>query len=340
MPLPRRALVKAAFAVPFLSTPHVARAAEPIRLRASLDTTPSHGRTISVADYLKKLEAASKGQIVGQLFDSGQLYADRDVTKALVQGGVDMAVPGTWLVSGFVPDADMVQLPAFYCLSLDAVHRVIDGKPGQTVNEQLGRKLKVQVVGPWLDLGFNNWYSTKKKLNSLADLAGLKIRNSGGFAQSWRTGFFGGVPNMTAWPEVPLALSQGTFDALITTNESIASAKLWDAGLRYGLEDHMAVGEYIPMFSGAFWSKLSPELQTLATGVWAENIPTYRANMARAQARAHDEMVAHGVTFAVPPAAEMADARRRQLAEQDRVAKEMKISPDLLGAIMQEIGGA
>ena len=337
MSLTRRTLAKATLAAPFLGS--VASAAEPIRLRASLDTTPSHGRTIAVADYLKKLEAASNGQIVGQMFDSGQLFADRDVTKALVQGSVDMAVPGTWLISGFVPDADMVQLPAFYGLTLDAVHRVIDGKPGQTVNDQLAKKLKVQVIGPWLDLGFNNWYSTKKKLTSLSDLAGLKIRNSGGFAQAWRTTFFGGVANMTAWPEVPLALSQGTFDALITTNESIASAKLWDAGLRYALEDHMAVGEYIPLFSGAFWSKLTPDLQILATRVWADNISTYRANMARAQSRAHDEMVAHGVSFTVLPPEELTVARRRQLAEQDKVAREMKISPDLLAAIMQELGG-
>jgi hypothetical protein len=36
------------------------------------------------------------------------------------------------------------------------------------------------------------------------------------------------------------------------------------------------------------------------------------------------------VTFVSPPANELADARRRQLAEQGRVPKEMKISPDLL----------
>ncbi|MDB5402948.1 MAG: hypothetical protein JWQ55_4966, partial [Rhodopila sp.] len=29
----------------------------------SVDTSPSHGRTLSMADFLKKLEAASQGEI-------------------------------------------------------------------------------------------------------------------------------------------------------------------------------------------------------------------------------------------------------------------------------------
>jgi TRAP-type transport system periplasmic protein len=60
-------------------------------------------------------------------------------------------------------------------------------------------------------------------------------RNSGDGGQSRRTRFFGALPNVSAWPNVPLALSQGTFDGLITTNESIASVKLCEAGVRFGL---------------------------------------------------------------------------------------------------------
>ena len=76
-----------------------------------MDTSPSHGRTLAIADFLKKLEAASQGEIAPQLFDSGQLFADRDVIKALVLGQVEMAAPGTWLVSAYVPEADLGQLP-------------------------------------------------------------------------------------------------------------------------------------------------------------------------------------------------------------------------------------
>ena len=55
------------------------------------------------------------------------------------------------------------------------------------------------------------------------------------------------TPNVTAWPDVPLALSQGTFDGLSSTDESLASAKLWESGVKYGFEDHEFVGFYVPM---------------------------------------------------------------------------------------------
>jgi TRAP-type C4-dicarboxylate transport system substrate-binding protein len=159
----RRILVGSALAAPFIRTAR----ADPIKMRVSVDTTPSHGRTQSIADFLKKLEAASQGEIAPQLFDSGQLFPDRDVIKALVLGQVEMAAPGTWLVSAYVPEADMGQLPVFYGQPVDITHRVIDGIPGDMVNEQVGKKLRVKIPGRWIDLGFTNWYSTRKPLAAL-----------------------------------------------------------------------------------------------------------------------------------------------------------------------------
>jgi len=333
MTIGRRIILGSALGAPFIRTAR----ADPIKLRVSLDTTPSHGRTASIADFLKKLEAASQGEIAPHLFDSGQLFPDRDVIKALVLGQVEMAAPGTWLVSAYVPEADLAQLPVFYGQPIEATHRAIDGIPGDMVNEQISKKLRVKIPGRWIDLGFTNWYSTRKPLLTLADLKGLKIRNSGGFAQPWRAQFFGAVPTTTSWPDVPLALSQGTFDALQSTNESCASAKLWDAGLRFGLIDHQFMGDYIPMVSEAFWTALNPSLKILFTDLWAANIGAYRANLAAAQEKAEKELKAQGVKIAYVPPEELAEQRRLMLAEQDKVAREMKISPEILSRIMDAV---
>jgi TRAP-type C4-dicarboxylate transport system substrate-binding protein len=329
----RRILVGSALAAPFIRTAR----ADPIKMRVSVDTTPSHGRTQSIADFLKKLEAASQGEIAPQLFDSGQLFPDRDVIKALVLGQVEMAAPGTWLVSAYVPEADMGQLPVFYGQPVDITHRVIDGIPGDMVNEQVGKKLRVKIPGRWIDLGFTNWYSTRKPLAALQDLRGLKIRNSGGFAQPWRAEFFGAIPNTTAWPDVPLALSQGTFDALQSTNESCVSAKLWDAGLRYGLIDHQTMGDYIPMISETFWGALSPAMKSLVTDLWTANIGVYRANLVADQDRAEKELKMRGVKLAIVPPEELAEQRKLMIAEQDKVAHEMKISPEVLARISEAL---
>jgi C4-dicarboxylate-binding protein DctP len=315
-----------------------ARADEPLRLRCSLDTAPSHLRNVSMKDYLGKVEAASNGKIKTELFESGQLYPDLEVGKALIQGQVEMAAPGSWTITGIVSDADCFQLPALYGQPVELIHRVIDGKPGQYLNAQIQQKLRSHVIGPYLDLGFQNWYSSNKPIASLADLKGMKIRNSGGAGQAWRARFLGAIPNTTAWPNVPLALSQGTFDGLVSSNESLVSAKLWDSGVKYSLADRQFVAEYIPMTSQVFWDKLTPDLQKMMTDIWAQNIPTYRSNMAAAQTKARATLEEHGVKIADPTPEQTAAARKQMLGEQDQLAKEIKVSPDLVKLIMAEVG--
>jgi TRAP-type transport system periplasmic protein len=315
-----------------------ARADEPLRLRCSLDTAPSHLRNVSIRDYLGKVEAAAGGKIKTELFESGQLYPDLEVGKALIQGQVEMAAPGSWTITGIVSDADCFQLPALYGQPIELIHRVIDGKPGQYLNTQIQQKLRSHVVGPYLDLGFQNWYSANKPVASLGDLKGMKIRNSGGAGQAWRARFLGAIPNTTAWPNVPLALSQGTFDGLVSSNESLVSAKLWDSGVKFALADRQFTAEYIPLMSQLFWDKLSPDLQKIMTDVWAQNIPGYRANMAAAQSKARATLEEHGVKFSDPTEEQTAAARKLMLAEQDQLAKDIKVAPEMVKLIMAEVG--
>jgi TRAP-type C4-dicarboxylate transport system substrate-binding protein len=317
-----------------------ARADEPLRLRLSLDTAPSHLRNVSMKDYLGKVEAAAGGKIKTEIFESGQLYPDLEVGKALIQGQVEMAAPGSWTITGIVSDADCFQLPVLYGQPLDLIHRVIDGKPGQFLNTQIQQKLRSHVLGPYLDLGFQNWYSANKPIAGLTDLKGMKIRNSGGAGQAWRARFLGAIPNTTAWPNVPLSLSQGTFDGLVSSNESLVSAKLWDSGVKYALEDHQFIADYIPLVSNVFWEKLSPDLQKTMTDIWAQNIPTYRTNMAAAQTKARATLEEHGVKFADPTAEQSAAARKQMVVEQDQMAKEIKVSPEMVKLIMAEASSA
>ncbi|MBV9753642.1 MAG: hypothetical protein JO188_14055, partial [Hyphomicrobiales bacterium] len=141
--LSRRSLVAGASATSvFAVFRRAARAAgEPLRLRCSLDTAPSHGRNVSITDYLEKLEEASGGQIKGEVFPSGQLFPDLDVGKALIQGQIEMAAPGSFTITGIVPNADFLQLPILYGQPIETVHKIIDGKPGAVVNGDIAQKL-------------------------------------------------------------------------------------------------------------------------------------------------------------------------------------------------------
>jgi TRAP-type C4-dicarboxylate transport system substrate-binding protein len=329
------ASVAVALATPFISR---ADAAAPIELRCSLDTAPSHPRNVAVRDFLSKVEAASNGQITTKVFESGSLFPDLQVVKALVQGQVEMACPGTWTITGFVPDADFSQLPALYGRPLDAVHKATDGKGGKFVNQEITDKLHIEVLGGWFDLGFNNWFSTRKPLNSLADLQGMKLRSPGGVLNSFRIRFFGGIANVTAWPDVPLAMSQGTFDGLISTNESTRSSKLYDSGMRYSLQDRQGMGLYVPLVNQAFWTKIGPKMQEVVLKIWADNLPGWRASSAASQEHAREELTQHNVKFVDVPQAELDATLAKLVKEQDKAVADAHISPELVKLVMADAG--
>jgi TRAP-type transport system periplasmic protein len=334
----RRALGRTAIAtVATFGILRHARGDAPIELRCSLDTAPSHPRNVALRDFLSKVEAGSGGQIKTKLFESGSLFPDLKVVTALVQGQVEMCCPGTWTVTGFVADADFSQLPVFYGRPISEIHKAADGKAGKFVNDAINKKLHVEVLGGWFDLGFNEWYSTKKPLNSLADLSGMKIRSPGGVLNSWRIRFLGGIANVTAWPDVPLALSQGTFDGLISTNESTNSSKLFDSGMRHSLQDNMGMGLYVPLVNEGFWTKIGSKNQEMILKLWADNLPTWRDNTAKSQARAREELKSHGVNFVDVPEAELDSMRAKMLKEQDKVVADAHITPELVKLIASDV---
>jgi C4-dicarboxylate-binding protein DctP len=338
--LSRRALGASAVAVvgTFGILRH-ARGEAALKIRCSLDTAPSHVRNVSIVDYLGKVKEATGGQIDSEVFHSGQLYPDLQVAKALLQGQVDMACPGLWTQTGIVPDCDFCQLPVFYGRPIEVTEKASDGAPGKIIINQVESKLRVHVVGPFVNLGYQNWYTTRVPLKTSADIKGLKIRSPGGAGISWRISFFGGIPNTTAWPNVPLALSQGTFDGFVSTNESVSTAKLWEAGVKYSYQDHQYVGQYMPMISEVFWSKLTPDVKKIMTDLWATNISTYRQHAAQKQAEARKTMEANGMKFTDPSEDILTAARKAQQADVHTLIKEAKLSPDIVKAAEDSVNG-
>ena len=74
------------------------------------------------------------------------------------------------------------------------------------------------------------------------------------------------------------------------------------------------------------------------TDVWAQNIQAYRSNMAAAQTKARATLEEHGIKFTDPTEEQTAAARKSMLPEQDQLAKDIKVSPELVKLIMADVG--
>src|SRR5688500_3852995 len=81
------------------------------KLRISLDTNPSHVRNKATEMFVAELKKRAPDKFEIEVYPSGQLFRDRDVARALRQGGVEMAIPGIWQLDGVEPNMAMPTLP-------------------------------------------------------------------------------------------------------------------------------------------------------------------------------------------------------------------------------------
>ena len=304
-------------------------AADPFQMRASVDTNMTTSRTAHLAEYLNEVEKRSNGRIKPVLYHSAQLYPDRDVGKALLQGSIELAFPGSWTISGIVPDLDFPGLPSFFGISTENARRVVDGEVGKMINAILEQKLRSHVVGRWHELEPLHTYSTAKEIRRFEDLKGLRVRHPGSAMQALQIGQKGASPVVIPWPDVSLALSQGTVDALVSTHNTVVSGKLWDAGVKYVFEDFNSRMFQVLLVNQAFWNSLPPDMKKLMADTWEEMLPMFLERIRTKETDWRATLVKNGMTVHAPPAEDVARLRERLLPTEDAAVKELKVNPKI-----------
>jgi len=323
----------AAFGLPVLA----ANAAD-YKLEISLETSPNHLRNISILRMAEELQNRSGGKLEVKVYHGAAKYKDTDVPKALNQGALDMGIPVTYHLGKYVPGFDAVDLPLFYGRTREEIYKFCDGEAGQELAAALEKKLGVKVIGKWLDLGHAQTFTVGKQLDTWADMKNLKIRTPGGAANVARYEILGANPLKIAWPDVPQALQRGTVDGVMTTFESVRSAKLWDSGIKFAYRNNQAFTQYVPMISLKSWNKYPKEIQDLIVTVWAENIDGFREFGNDRQLEAVEEAKKNGVHIVEPTQQDLADARNRLLAKQDDLVKQLNIDPALVKRVATAFG--
>lgn len=306
-------------------------------IKLSVDSNMNHHRNRGVKVFQAFLERNSKGRLKFNFFHSAQLYKDRDIPKALKLGTVDMALPGIWNLEGIDPNMGITGLPMFFGLPEDITKKLVDEQVGEKLNAVLEKKIDVVIPGRWYFHGYLNACSTQTPLTSINAFKGLKIRHMGGASSALRIHALGGTAVMIPWPDLPMAVVQGTCDGLVTTYRSFMSAKLWDAGVKYSVKDKQYYLHYIPLVSGKFWNKLPEDLKKIFLNTWEEHIDIARAISDFEQKRGEDVMKANGVSIYYPPDAELAEWRKQVMTIQDQVVKETGMDPALVKSVEEAV---
>jgi len=332
-------LILAAVTIPLLPLGIVPMVeAQKYEFKISMDTVPNHPRNMGIEIFVQRLIKRSEGKLEPKVYHSAQLYKDVHVTKALNMGSVEMAVPGNFVLEGFETNTSLTMLPMFFGSPQEITMQLIDGEVGKAVSKKLEEKLNVKVIGRVFEMGFDNSYTVKKKITKLEDFKGLKMRHAGGAVSGERFKALGATGVVIAWPDVPMALAQGTIDGVATTTKSVESAKLHETGLKYALECRHFVSYYYPLVNLKFWNNLPPDLQKIFLDVWNEVVPKQREIAREEQQKAKEFLQSKGMEFYEPSDEELAKWRKHIMPIQDGLVKDLKYDPELVKLAIKALG--
>lgn len=298
-------------------------------LRISVENTTSHVQTKAVERFTKRLGEALGDRMQIKLYTGAELFRDQDVFSALARGRLEMAVPGTWNIEKLVPDVGIFLLPEFYGQPQRLNYEIMNSPLGAEINRQIEENLGVKVIGGWIDLAPALLFTRDKRIVNYEDIKGMRIRVAGGKGNESRIAALGGSPLIIAFPDLPNQLVQGNIEGVLTTYETVRSAKLWEYGLSYAFEDNQYFAQYVPMIAEEFWNRLPADIQNLITQTWQEGVYQARSEALTAQYESKNAFVSAGGTVYIPTDTETAATRIRLTSWTPRIAETIGIPAPL-----------
>ncbi|MCX2698268.1 TRAP transporter substrate-binding protein DctP [Ochrobactrum chromiisoli] len=178
---------------------------------------------------------------------------------ALQRGNLEMGNIAPQDISEQLPEWSI--LTSAY-LFRDAHHLTafFQSEEGEKLKKLAEDKLKIRVLGPTYFGARHVGMRTDKKINTPADLAGVRLRMPGGDAWQFLGSSLGANPTPVAYAETYTALQTGAIDAQDNPLPNVENMKFNEVMKQIVQTSHL-VGFDVLTISLSAWEKLSPEQQ-------------------------------------------------------------------------------
>ncbi len=237
-----------------------AQSKETLRITLQLPLKSSLGQ--NVAAFKKEVEAASKGDLEIQIYDSAQLYKDKEVPQAVGSGAIEMGVASLTRFAGDVPAVDIMYVPFLFNTNELIVKATAPDSGVRKPLDAAIAKTGSHVLW-WQAYGSNIVLSKGAFIKSPADFKGKKARVFSKSLATW-VASMGGAPVNTAGSEQFLAYQRGTVDIGMTGPTTIKSRKLYEVMDHVTLVNN-AVVEFIVLINDKKWKALSEGQRKILT---------------------------------------------------------------------------
>jgi tripartite ATP-independent transporter DctP family solute receptor len=240
----------------------------------------------------KKLEEATKGRLSIQMYPSMQLGAEKEMIEQAQVGALAIARISVGPMGPIVPELNVFNLPFMF---RDDAHmeKVIDGPIGDEMLKKLTDS-KANLVGLcWMNAGTRNVYNSKKPIQSVEDLKGLKIRMMGNPVFVDTMNSLGGNGISMGFDQLINAMQTGIVDGAENNYPSYANGQHYRYAKYYSVTEHLILPEIL-VFSKKIWDTLGKEEQELIKKFAREAQAEQRKLWAEFEVKALDTMKKEG----------------------------------------------
>lgn len=152
--------------------------------------------------------------------------------------GASCQISGTAELNGFYDRIGVFDLPFLY-KDYDHAHAVFDGEAGQTIANEFKDAIGIEIVA-WMDSwGYRHVITSKAEVNSLGDLAGLKIRTLLSPIYVAALELMGANPTPMAYGEVYTAVQRGVLDGFEVTPSMVQAQHFYEVAKNITLTSHI-----------------------------------------------------------------------------------------------------
>lgn len=230
-------------------------------IRVTLQLPKTHSLGQNWLDFQTLIEEKSGGELKLQLFDSAQLFKDKEVPEAVGTGAVEAGTAFLGRFTGAVPAVDVVAIPFIFDDEAHLRSVVASGSELRTgLDAEILKETNAKVLW-WQAFGRNIYLSNDNAIRVPADMASKKVRTYGK-VHGWTVEALGGAPTLMSGSKQFLAYQQGAVDVGMTGASAVRSRKLYEVMDHVTLSYDSAI-EFVAVMNNDFFEGLSPEHQAI-----------------------------------------------------------------------------
>ena len=264
-----------------------------------------HPIVMGMEKFAEIVTAKSGGSLKVNLFPGGTLGSDQANVSAIQGGTLEMASMNSGILAAQVKEFAIYDFPFMFGTNAE-VEAIVDGPFGKKLHDKL--KDKGMVGLSYFELGFRNITNSKRPINKVEDLAGLKLRVIPNPINVDWVKAVDANPTPLPFPEVYAALEQKAIDGQENPVTVINANKFFEVQKHVVLSNHQYNPQSV-LISKKFWDGLQPAQQKIIADAAIE-ATKYQRQQARAQVSvALDNMKKGGMQVTELPPAEIAKMR-------------------------------